>query len=107
MAVATLTVFRTFQACIVAFAVFFLAKRFFASTLTSRYICRDTFEVVRLSIVHNTSRTMNLLLISWVVMATNANAVLIAHFPFGETLAVKFETVDFGAFTSRTRMLAR
>lgn len=50
---------------------------------------------------------MNLLLISWVVMATNANAVLIAHFPFGETLAVKFETVDFGAFTSRTRMLAR
>jgi len=39
-------------------------------------------------------------------VATHANAAFIAGFSLGETLAVKFKTVDFGALAALLGLLA-
>ncbi len=47
---------------------------------------------------------MDLLLVSVDVLAADADAVLGAHLPLRETLAVEFQAVDFGALAALPRV---
>ena len=107
MAVTALAILCAFQSCIKTLTVFFLAQRLFAGALSHWNVRGDTFEIVRLPVIYDAPRSVDLFFVSDVVPTAYANTVLIACFSFSEALAIEFQAVDFCAFATDLRKLPR
>lgn len=95
-----LTLFRTLETSAETLTVLFLALRFFAGTLSHWYKGRNVLEKARIPVVSYLFGLVDLLMILRLVPATYTNTVFVASSSPCETLAIKLETINFGAFTA-------
>ncbi len=80
-------------------AIFFLTSGFFASAFSQRHKGRDVLEETRVAVVGDLFGLVYLKMILGFVWTADTNAAFTACASTGETLAIKFETVNFGALT--------
>lgn len=76
-----------------------MASGFFASAFSQRHKGRDVLEETRVAVVGDLFGLVDLKMILGFVRTADTNAAFTACASTGETLAVKFETVNFGALT--------
>lgn len=95
-----LTLFRTLQTRAETLTILFLALRFFARAFSHRNEGRNVLEKARIAVVSYLFGLVDLFVILRFVPATYTDTVFVACPSSGETFTIKFETINFGAFTA-------
>lgn len=101
MAVHAFALFSAFHACPVALAIIFAARTLLASASACRNESRYSPKMAWIAIVGHLLGMVDLMAVSWMILAASADAVAVAESSLCKALAIEFETVDLRALASR------
>ena len=89
----------------VTLAVIFAARRFFTSASFGRNKGRYSLKIPRVSKISYLFGMVNFMLILRMIMAPDADAILVAQSPFRKALAVKFQAIYLATLAPRVLVI--